>query len=576
MFIRNNNYYLYFFILALITFSYFSCSSFIKEDESNLSLTLVFNNSTSFSDDSLLSDDNLPHSSGTPPKDVTDFTICITADDIKSDICKDFSLSDNPDGAGVKVKPGDNRTVTLRAYNKTLSNEILWSSRRTGVLVKKGQTKNLSMHLTRPSEFTPAKWRMGTSRAFHTAIQLENEWVVLIGGIQEVSEIDSCGPKCRIMKATSSIDAYDPVTDVIYRDVLELIHPRAFHTATIVDKNKVLIAGGCEEANFNTSGSGLVIEPKHTGQAGSSVEILDFVDLKAEVFNLTDNLSRAGHKSFKTKDGNVFLIGGYGGADSSWLDTVECYNCNEQAQISLYGNLSEKRFGHIVLHGSQNDLLALIWGGNIRSEDTNPGNYAEIFDLGDSDNPFSIPTFLKDNNLIALPVYHGAGTELLNGGFLISGGIFMRDLNISDSGQNIINAEAFNTLKEVRLINIAQGKAESSSLNKPRWLHTMTTLLNGNVLIVGGEIENETSVLSGSFNFTGSVELYSSEANEHDVLKKDEEEVKMIVGRGGHSATLLKDGTVLISGGLSGFDFTDKFNSLNTLEIYNSDPFILD
>ncbi len=97
-----------------------------------------------------------------------------------------------------------------------------------------------------------------------------------------------------------------------------------------------------------------------------------------------------------------------------------------------------------------------------------------------------------------------------------------------------------------------------ANLHAPRAWHTATLLNNGQVLITGGFSHN------GSL---ASAEIFNPQTNMFTIL-----EHSMSEGRGSHSATILDDGSVLIVGG-----FSDANTASNTAEIYypNNQTFML-
>jgi hypothetical protein len=97
----------------------------------------------------------------------------------------------------------------------------------------------------------------------------------------------------------------------------------------------------------------------------------------------------------------------------------------------------------------------------------------------------------------------------------------------------------------------------------PRTAHTATLLANGNVLVAGGA--SSKALVTGGINITVTPQLT---AEPYDPLTGVFlPTASMGTGRIGHTATLLADGTVLISGG-----FTDYGGAPTSIgyESYNS------
>jgi Galactose oxidase, central domain len=100
---------------------------------------------------------------------------------------------------------------------------------------------------------------------------------------------------------------------------------------------------------------------------------------------------------------------------------------------------------------------------------------------------------------------------------------------------------------------VAQVFIDLGDTNTPRYHHAATLLQNGQVLITGGETD---PTPSGAYN---NAELFNPTTWTFSPLSGN-----MTSGREGHAATLLNDGTVLITGG----DLAPS-GSLNTAEIFN-------
>jgi hypothetical protein len=96
----------------------------------------------------------------------------------------------------------------------------------------------------------------------------------------------------------------------------------------------------------------------------------------------------------------------------------------------------------------------------------------------------------------------------------------------------------------------------SSPLSPARFGYTRTRLKNGKELIVGGYIHTEIPMISN--RHVASAQLYDS------ITGKWEEKGEMSTDRDGHTATLLRDGRVLVAGGSD-----SKGGALASAELYD-------
>jgi hypothetical protein len=103
--------------------------------------------------------------------------------------------------------------------------------------------------------------------------------------------------------------------------------------------------------------------------------------------------------------------------------------------------------------------------------------------------------------------------------------------------------------------------SDAANLTTGRYLHTATLLLDGTVLLVGGSDQpsgpgREFFGVGG--NALAAAEVYDSQTRSFEPVGK------LAEARWGHSATLLRDGRVLMLGG-----FDDQFDALASSEIYD-------
>jgi hypothetical protein len=93
----------------------------------------------------------------------------------------------------------------------------------------------------------------------------------------------------------------------------------------------------------------------------------------------------------------------------------------------------------------------------------------------------------------------------------------------------------------------------TGSMSSGRWLHTATVLMDGRVLITGGR--------AGDDSIYSSAELYDPKTG------KFTRTGSMTINRQEHTATQLPNGLVLITGGVSGPTMTA--NATNSAELYD-------
>ncbi len=283
--------------------------------------------------------------------------------------------------------------------------------------------------------------------------------------------------------------------------------PRMFHTATLLPDGKVLIVGG-NRCNANSC----------SGPQLSSAELFDPV---TETFSATGSMSfaRSGHTATLLNNGTVLVAGGGDPGDGSNADdytTAEIYH-PATGSFTRVGNMTQGRTQHSAsLLGDGRVLLA---GG---STDLNgfglvPSNTAEIYD------PAAL-TFSPAGNMPNAAALHTA-SMLLDGTVLVAGGY-------GDSCPG--------TRSGVSIFHPASNSFSlGPSLAKARAEHTATTMNDGRVLITGGTSADFCNFSGGDSDTAVVFDPPSSAFSS---------EVRMREPRTGHSATLLKDGKVLVVG----------------------------
>ncbi|MEO7265592.1 MAG: kelch repeat-containing protein [Ferruginibacter sp.] len=286
----------------------------------------------------------------------------------------------------------------------------------------------------------------------------------------------------------SSAEVYNPTSKAFIK-INNLNTSRSDHSATLLSNGKVLIAGG------------------YNGNYLSSTELYDPI-LKTFSAGPTMNAARSGHTATLLNNGKILFTGGVG---TSWtfLSSAEIYDTKENKFIPV-NSMAVARESHTATLLNNGNVL-ITGGHRDRRENVKIYSSCEIFDI--KTNQFS----LTGNMQIARHKHDAV--LLADGKVLIIGGSDQRD-----SRGVYSSAEIFN-------LNTSQFNSLTASLIYPRYKHKATSVLlpDNNVFIGGGSDQAEiyhfnTGIFISVKGNMGAVRLFSC-------------------------ATLLKDGTVLSTGG---------------------------
>ncbi len=284
--------------------------------------------------------------------------------------------------------------------------------------------------------------------------------------------------------------------------------------------------------------------------------------------------ARAGNTSTIISDGRVVLIGGSKGLADNPLNTLEVFNPETgRSEFLTAPNNAKKtllkipRSQHTATYlGISNSPLGMIAApveqillvGGFSTEGSLE-NTIEIIEINVGTNQ-AISTLLsnKKAKLKKARIYHTASL-LPDGRVLVVG------------GQGRINKTTLGALNSIEIFDLVTKTVSPSTflLSTPRLLHTVTTLQSGNILIAGG-FTNQDSKLFGLGPATDTAELIDTKNLSIKQIGKLSKAV------GGHSATLLTNGQVLIIGGNSNlFAGLDKDGaaqglSVSTIQSYDN------
>lgn len=282
-------------------------------------------------------------------------------------------------------------------------------------------------------------------------------------------------------------------------------------------------------------------------------------------------------------DGRVVIIGGADG--DKVRGAIELYTPAALKFTSSKAALLRARTGHtatLLTTGPQAGKI-LIAGGEDRQDRTSLAS-TELYDpitdavtCIDGSQPSGSPaTCPSSTKMIDARVGHSA-TLLGSGKVLLAGGLSTAaPAGGPPTVSTLATAELYDPVTERFTCvdgSVPTGNPpacpSATDLVHPRLGHTATVLKNGQVLLVGGL---DLDLSGGTAETIGSAEIFDPTSGHFLPTSRD-----MISNRMGHSATLLGSGQVLLAGGMSGTAHLPdiSFTSLNSAEIYDpaSDTF---
>jgi hypothetical protein len=266
-----------------------------------------------------------------------------------------------------------------------------------------------------------------------------------------------------------------------------------------------------------TSSAGILTVYLQTGT--TRLARIDFIDHGVWTVTGSMSFSRTSHSATLLADGTVLVAGGwFNGVES--LSSSETYDSASRSWISS-GPMATARASHTATLLSSGKVL--VTGGEIVN--LMPIASAETYDP-------AVRKWTPAGTMSSVRSHHTA-TRLADGRVLVCGGM-IPDPSSSGLMQNITataGAEIYDPITGVW--------TPTASLTEARYDHTATLLGNGQVLITGGRAPDS----SGMQQYSSSSELYDPASGTWTA--------GTFPGpRALHTATLLANGTVLVTGGL--------------------------
>jgi hypothetical protein len=343
---------------------------------------------------------------------------------------------------------------------------------------------------TRVPQWVPVS-PMASVRFGHTATLLKSGKVLVVGGFNDWDN------------AVATAEVYDPETDT-WTDAGTLAHARGDHTATLLPSSGlVLVVGGRHQ---NTPLDTAELYNPSTGKWGDAGTLAG---------------ARASHAAVLLPSGKVLVVGG-GDGPSTGLVTSELYNPTTGSWTDA-GTLPTAR----------NTLTATLLDGSVLAVGGYNGNGA----LRSADEyRLSTGTWTAAAGLLtAQPRSSHTATLLPSGRLLVTGSLI-------DPSKRVVSNTA-------EVYDPGLGRwMDAGTMSSPRSEHTATLLPSGEVLVAGGNPEQDESLASVDVYVPGTGRWTSAPS--------------MLVARAQHEATVLDGGAVLVTGGIG------NNGHLNTVEKY--------
>jgi hypothetical protein len=263
-----------------------------------------------------------------------------------------------------------------------------WRGVVQNVTVNPDEDKQLNVLMARIADLTCSRGADADKRAFATATVLKDGSILVVGGAKESAEASAtCGVGCRRLTPSASASIYDPTTGA-FTPVAPMVRPRMFHTATLLDDGRVVIAGGAGAALVHPSDNPQFPFPIEPQNPVSDIEIFDPAKRAFEAGGPDPGGARVFAAAALTPDGEVLITGGVSGAAtpndlSNALDSTTLCS-GDPLQCHLGPPMAAHRAGHTLFRIDPDGVFA--WGGSVDVDSANgvPRYQLEVLRSGSS------------------------------------------------------------------------------------------------------------------------------------------------------------------------------------------------
>lgn len=278
-----------------------------------------------------------------------------------------------------QIPVGDGYTVTV--WGNDGDGNRLWRGVTAGISVSEGASSAVNVLMSRIGESGCTRAPLGEARGFHTVTELPDGRALIVGGARSVVDASgTCGAGCATLEATGSIELYDPSTGT-FAPLGQLNLPRLWHTATLLEDGRVLIAGGAGQGRVGGPGS----FPLMPVTPVSQIEVIDPSAGSVAIVGQDPGGARVFHSATRMLDGAVLLSGGIPGQGDGDLSNALSSTTVCSGEVLTCGSgptMKRPRAGHATIRLDSG--VAVLFGGSVDLDtvDGMPGYNPESLDQG--------------------------------------------------------------------------------------------------------------------------------------------------------------------------------------------------
>ncbi len=463
-------------------------------------------------------------------------------------VCDQLALvGDGGTSLSLPQSSTDALSLLVEVYDRSTPMRLRAAGGMTGFNLKP-RIKELKVLVSETGRFSCSPGSMKLSRSFHSATALPNGEVLVMGGLTAEPPGDPGGGD--LLWVTNTVEVYDPRTGLFRQAKAGLSAGRAMHEAVLLTTSgqgpyDVLLVGGLTMPAGSTKAAATLsgampVFPEQGAGTASTVLLRYYPWTSPPQFQEMASSPQLKYRILPTAAmggaGEVVLLGGVSGVSGTTLSTVNDFEVLTTAGSTAHAGafpLNQARVGAAAAPLSATEIL--LFGGNVKSDSASLiPKVAELITLGAS--PRADPLVLESGSqALAVPVAHATLTPYGQGQLLLAGGLTVQ----TGKARTVKVQNPLLRLSRVgKLLRVSKLSATGFA---PVAYQSATTLKSGDLFLCGGM-----PTTCAKDKPCGGTAAYTFMPKTEGLRK----EVPMRHARMSHRASLLPDGTVLISGGL--------------------------